>query len=106
MNVVQTVPELHVASLNGINGLGYAEVISRRETAFECRGVIIFDEDADLAQVEQEWRDGKALFTGMVYHEDREEEVTIPVQIKFITNEGQHEAGATFVANAARLEGL
>lgn len=103
MNLVHTVPELHVANLNGINGLGYAEVLDSKSDNRECCGVIIFDEEVDLALVEEEWRKGHATFTGIVYHEDYEEEVTIPVKIKFFSNEEHLEPGATFTASTKDL---
>ncbi len=103
MNLVHTVPELHVASLNGINGLGYAEVFDNKSNGYECCGVIIFDEEVDLALVEEEWRKGDATFTGIVYHEDYEEEVTIPVKIKLFSNEEHLEPGATFVASRQEM---
>ena len=97
MNLVQTIPELHTARLSGARGVGYAEVISSPGKKEKCRGVIVFDEDIDIAQISTV----EAIFEGIVYREGGESIETFPVDILLVNEDLNQEPGATFVAKNA-----
>ncbi len=95
MNLVQTLPELQVACLGGLQGVGYAEIISIEGNS-ECRGVIVFDTDEDVTKIETE----QTVFEGIVYNNGCESFESIPVEILMINQDQNQEPGATFVAKA------
>ena len=94
MNLVQTLPELKAARLNGLDGVGYAEVISGPGNTEECRGVIVFNDPEEAAVLEA----GQTEFEGVVYREGEAYRERMPVEIVFLNNDQHHEPGATFVA--------
>ena len=97
MNLVESIPELQSALLGGLRGVGYAEVFSSPGKEDECRGVIVFDDDVDIANLSSE----EAVFEGMVYREGSESMESIPVDVLLVNSDQNQEAGATFVAKAA-----
>ena len=94
-NLVQTFPELQKASLNGVQGLGYAEVVSDRRGTIH--GVILFDEGANRATIGITGTQ-QALFEGTVYRDDVKTVESLPVEIVLFSEEGRTGPGATFVA--------
>lgn len=94
MNLVQTLPELKSARLNGVEGVGYAEVFSGAGTGEECRGVIVFDDPVQAARLSE----GQTVFEGIVYRDGVEYRERMTVEIIFINNDLNEEPGATFVA--------
>ena len=100
MNLVQTVPELQKASLNGVHGLGYAESIPGANQSSEIRGVVVFDADIDLASVSRD-EQKETLFQGAVYRDGLETIETLPVEIVLIHSDDNMEPGVTFVGKTS-----
>ncbi len=96
MNLVESIPELQSALLGGLRGVGYAEVFSSPGKKDECRGVIVFDNDEDIANLSS----NDAVFEGIVYRDGAENVETFPVDILLVNSDQNHEPGATFVAKA------
>lgn len=94
MNLVQTLPELRVARLGNLHGMGYAEVHQVPGQKEECRGVIVFDEEVDTTIMPTE----NVLFEGIVYRQDSESFESLSVDILLINTDQNQEPGATFVA--------
>ena len=94
MNLVQTLPELHVARLGNLHGMGYAEVHQTPGQKEECRGVIVFDEEVDTATMPTE----NVIFEGIVYRQESESFESLSVDILLINTDDNQEPGATFVA--------
>ncbi len=95
--MVDLLPELQEASLNGIEGLGYAEVYAHVDESTFCRGVIVFDRDEDLSSLSGVGSKG-AVFTGPVYRGEQVSVETFPVKIIWLSEEMHIDPGATFQA--------
>jgi hypothetical protein len=90
---------LHEVSINGLAGLGYAEIIQTPDHAEECRGVIVFDEEVDAEALERAIAKKNGVYSGVVYANARVSVATFPVVIRHADCETS-EPGATFVASA------
>ena len=97
MNLVQAIPELQTARLGGLRGLGYAEVITVPGKKDECHGVIVFDEDVDVASLPAR----HTFFEGIVYRDGSESVESFPVDVLLLSSDQHLEPGATFVAKTA-----
>ena len=92
---------LHEVSINGIPGLGYAEVVGEAGQPDTCRGVIVFDEEIDVNTLESSIREKKeSVSTGVVYTDARPHIATFPVEIRHFDHASDGEPGATFVGKA------
>ncbi|MEZ4702084.1 MAG: hypothetical protein R2834_17250 [Rhodothermales bacterium] len=90
---------LQEVSINGISGLGYAEVVRTANRAEECRGVIVFDEAADVDALERAIQEKGGVYSGIVYAPTEAHVATFPIKIRHFEHEVD-EPGATFVASA------
>lgn len=95
MNLVETIPELRAASLNGIPGLGYAEVIPTMGKLENRRGVILFDANVDASRLPTD----RAVFEGVVYKDGEEGYEAFSVDILLVQKDEVEEPGVTFIAS-------
>ena len=93
MSLVETIPELRVASLAGVSGVGYAETIEIPGKPVSCRGVIVFDDVVSQRDVEI----GDAVYEGVVYRDGVASFETLSVEILMVNTDPHKEPGATFV---------
>jgi hypothetical protein len=82
--------------------MGYAEIVRSKDRPEECRGVIVFDEEADLGALEPALRGRKSVYSGVVYAHAEARVATFPVEIRHFDRDAE-EAGATFVAHDIAL---
>ncbi len=94
MNLVETIPELKEARLNGLQGVGYAEVIAGPDNSEVCRGVIVFDNHEEVANLSE----SQATYEGIVYRKGEVYQEQMTVDVVFFNNDLNQEPGATFVA--------
>ncbi len=94
---------LHAVTINGLTGLGYAEIVQTPDHSEECRGVIVFDEEVDAEALERAITRKDGVYSGVVYANARESIATFPVEIRHVECETS-EPGATFVASARPVE--
>ena len=97
MNLVQTLPVLQKASLNGVNGLGYAEAIAGINQTGSIHGVIVFDEDSNLENFSER---KEMLFEGIVYRDGSEVVESIEVELVLFNRDLNEAPGATFIGKA------
>ena len=95
MNTIDTIPELKKATLNGIEGLGYAEVY-QNVRGMECRGVIVFDENTDLTELRDPIVQKNARFEGAVYQDAHCTFESLAVQVVLVSQDEHLEPGVTF----------
>ncbi len=89
---------LHEVSINGVTGLGYAEIVQSPSHSEECRGVIVFDEAVDAEALERAMAQKDGVYSGVVYANARASVATFPVVIRHVEYETA-EPGVTFVAS-------
>ncbi len=94
MNLVETIPELKEARLNGLEGVGYAEVITGPGNNEHCRGVIVFDDHEEVADLSET----QAMYEGIVYRNGEVYQERMAVEVVFFNNDNNQDPGATFVA--------
>lgn len=97
--MVNIMRALQSVSINGITGLGYAEVIRTPGNVEECRGVIVFDEEVDLDALELVLQEEEGVYSGIVYAGSGMQTATFPIQIRHLEHDTE-DPGATFVARA------
>lgn len=98
MDIIDTLPELHQANINGISGLGYAEA-SFDASPVTCRGVVVFDRDTDLSTLLQFNPDEEVLYQGIVYTQTRPLFKTLRVKIRYLSLNERVDPGLTFSAS-------
>ena len=99
MAMIDTMPQLRVARINGITGLGYAEVISQVSENL-CRGVVIFDDETDLSQLRTRHSEDDVVFEGILFYNGEEIAETLTVEILY-TSFDEADPGLTFKGKIA-----
>jgi hypothetical protein len=73
------VPTPRPATINGVNGLGYATVTHTPGGLRDCKGVMLVDAKGAEAIIAADGRGDTLMFTGVVFDGARERQATFPV---------------------------
>ena len=97
MDVIDTIPQLREARINGIDGLGYAE-FSTHISGHTCRGVVLFDSDTDLGTLKNRHPEDTAVFEGILFYNGEEIAETLHVNVVYTSFDEEADPGLTFRA--------
>ena len=95
MNMIDTMPQLYEAQVNGVKGLGYAE-IEQGLLQTVCKGVVLFDDEDDLATLLTSQVGDKVIFQGMLYQNGEAQYKSFSAEIMYLALDENVDPGLTF----------